>query len=1116
METKTLIYRKLEDFIKKYYTNELLKGLILFIGLGLMYVLFTLLIEYFLWLSPIGRTVLFWLFIAVELFLLFRFILFPLSKLIKLQKGIDYKQASAIIGSHFSEVNDQLTNFLQLSEDTNQSELLVASIEQKANKLQPIPFGNAINYKKNIKYLPWAIIPLLFFAFFMLSGNGTILSESMNRVVRFNEKFSPPAPFSLMVVNPNLQTEKGQDFILQVKSEGKIVPENAMLFIGEESYFMETVKPGVFEYRFERPTQNIEFYIQANTVTSDDYVLGVVAVPSISNFEMVLNFPSYINRKPEIIKGTGNAIVPEGTRVTWKVNTLATTKVDWYDFKTLSAFTVNDNRFQFTKNIIQNVDYQILTSNQKVKNYEKLNYQIATIKDQYPTISITNVPDTIAAKKNILIGQVSDDYGLSKLQIVYYPKGNEEAAKKALIAVKKDVFDQFVFSFPGQLPLEEGVSYEYYFEVFDNDAIHNFKSSKSTVFFDRIATEEEKEDQLLQDQNNNINSLQKSIKNQDKQLSELEKLQKMGKENKQLDFKDQQKINDFIKRQKQQEQMMKEFSKKLEDNLKEFKSDPNDEFKKQLEERLENSKKEAEENQELLDELQKLSEKLQEEDLFEKMNEFKQSSKNQTKNLEQLVELTKRYYVERKAQQMAEKLDKLAQKQEQLVKEDAKNTDENQNKLNKEFDAIQKELRDLDKDNKELKSPMDIPSDEKQEESIKEDMKKASDELQKEQKEKAKPKQKSAAEKMKQMGASMMESMASDSAEQLEEDVAMLRQILDNLLAFSFTQEGLMNNFKTIARGSPSYNKYLKKQQDLKQQFKHVDDSLFALSLRNPMLTEKVTEEIGNVQYNVDRSLEVLADANVSRGVSFQQYTVAASNRLADLLSDMLNSMQMQMSGSGSGKSKGTPKPGSGNGGGQLPDIIQKQQGLSDKMKEGMQKGEKEGGEKKGDKEGDKGKEGEKGKKPGESGSHGSSGGDGDSEQNAKELMEIYKEQRRLREQLQDALNKQGLTPDGKKVLDQMKDAEKQILNKGFKNEVLQRMLNIKYEMLKLEKAVQQQGEDSKRQSQTNTKEYNSNSNLLTPDLKEYLNSIEILNRQTLPLRPNFNQKVQEYFKTND
>ena len=35
-------------------------------------------------------------------------------------------------------------------------------------------------------------------------------------------------------------------------------------------------------------------------------------------------------------------------------------------------------------------------------------------------------------------------------------------------------------------------------------------------------------------------------------------------------------------------------------------------------------------------------------------------------------------------------------------------------------------------------------------------------------------------------------------------------------------------------------------------------------------------------------------------------------------------------------------------------------------------------------------------------------------------------------------------------------------------------------------------------------------------DFTQYLNSIEILNRQSLPLRSNFNQKVQEYFKSND
>ena len=117
---------------------------------------------------------------------------------------------------------------------------------------------------------------------------------------------------------------------------------------------------------------------------------------------------------------------------------------------------------------------------------------------------------------------------------------------------------------------------------------------------------------------------------------------------------------------------------------------------------------------------------------------------------------------------------------------------------------------------------------------------------------------------------------------------------------------------------------------------------------------------------------------------------------------------------------------------------------------------------------------------------------------------------------LQKELNKQGIGGSGQNALNQMKQIEKQLLNKGFNNEVIQKALNLKYELLKLEKAIQEQGEDKKRQSETNKKEFNNQTNALPTRLQEYLNSIEILNRQSLPLRSNFNQKVQEYFKTND
>ena len=1102
MEQTNFIYQKLELFIKKFYTNELIRGIIFFIGLGLLYFLFTLFVEYFLWLKPIGRTVLFWTFIGVEIFLLLRFILFPIFKLFKLKKGIDYKEASAIIGNHFTEVSDKLTNFLQLSDSDlhhNKSELLLASIEQKANSLQPIPFGNAINFNTNRKYLPLAILPILLFAFFYVSGNSKIISQSLNRVVHFQDQFLPPAPFQFVVLNSNLQTEQNKDFIIRIKTEGKIVPENAMIFIGEESYFMETTKAGEFQYKIEKPLSNVLFHLEANAVSSSDYELNVVAVPSIANFEMQLNFPSYLKRKPEIIKGNGNAIIPEGTRVTWKINTQATQNVNWKDLSSNFSFSKSENTFTFSKNIFQNTEYQILTSNSNVKNYEKLNYQISVVNDQFPTINVNNAPDSLKMDKSYVLGQISDDYGLYRLQIVYYPKNKPEASKRGTIAVKSNLYDQFIFAFPSSLPVEQGVSYDYYFEVFDNDAIHNFKSTKSSVFSNRIATDEEKQDQDLQQQNENINSLEKSLKNQDKQISELDKLQKSGKEKETLEFKEQQKINDFIKRQNQQDKMMQEFAEKMKGNLDKTKTDKKDEFKEELQKRLDNVDKDLEKNKKLLEELKELNEKIQQEDLMEKMDKFKQTAKNQSKSLEQLVELTKKYYVQKKAEQLKDKLDKLSQKQEDLSNKEKENTKENQDEINKQFDQIKEDLQDLDKENKELKKPLDIPNNKEEQKSIDEDLKKASDELQKDKKATAKPKQKSAAKKMKQMSQKMEDSMEQGEMEQLEEDVTMLRQILDNLIAFSFSQEDLLAKFKTAKIGSPAFNKNLKIQQDLKLQFKHIDDSLFSMSLRNPKIGENLTKEIGNAQYNLDKSLETLVDAQVSKGVSHQQYTVSSANKLADFLSDILNNMQMSMSGEGPGK----PKPGQSEGM-QLPDIIKKQEGLAEKMKNGMKKGLKPG-------EGKEGKEGKEGNKNGLEGLNGEDG-----EGDAQAIMTIYKEQKQLREALQNELNNQGIGGNGQNALEQMKEIEKQLLNKGFKNETLQKILNVKQELLKLNTAIQQQGQENKRQAETNKKEFSNQSKPLPPALLDYLNSIEILNRQSLPLRSNLNQKVQEYFNKND
>ena len=170
MKTNTEITTKLTLFIRKFYTNKLLKGSLLFISIGLLYFIFTILVEYFLWLKPAYRTVLFWLFIIVELTLLFQFIILPLFYLFGFKKGITYKESAKIIGNHFPEVQDKLTNLLQLQDTSNTSELVLASIDQKTSELSPIHFKTAINFTHNLKYVIYVALPLLVFIGFQFSG----------------------------------------------------------------------------------------------------------------------------------------------------------------------------------------------------------------------------------------------------------------------------------------------------------------------------------------------------------------------------------------------------------------------------------------------------------------------------------------------------------------------------------------------------------------------------------------------------------------------------------------------------------------------------------------------------------------------------------------------------------------------------------------------------------------------------------------------------------------------------------------------------------------------------------------------------------------------------------
>ncbi len=1108
------IQSKLQEFVKKYYTNELIKGLILFFSFGLLYFIFTLLIEHFLWLKPTARTLLFWLFIAVEMALLVKYIFIPISKLVGFQKGISLQDASKIIGNHFKEVDDKLLNILQLNDTSNQSELLLASINQKAKGLQPIPFKRAVDFTKNKKYLKYLLFPIAIWLLVYISGNKSLFSDSYERVINHQMAYEPPAPFSFHILNDNLNVIEGKSLKINIETRGKTLPEDVKIHFSEQDFYLQNNGLGAFEYTFSSVQKPTRFYMESNGVASKKYTINVIETPTITGFEMVLNYPSYTKKRNETLKNTGNAIVPQGTGITWKITTKSTSKVSFLASEEQLFIEKEKNSFQLDKRIQKSLEYEVSTSNDNLKNYEALDFAIQVVKDEYPKISVKSDIDSITRGPIQFAGQLSDDYGLQALELVYYNTNNKASVKKHQLKINNSSFEEFYYIFPEGIELIDGVDYEMYFEVTDNDKVNGVKRAKSKLFSYYKKTEKEVKDQLLDEQQNSISDLEKTLGKSKKIKEEFQKMQESLQNKSEMDWNDQKKLQNFMERQQQYEKMMQQQTEQIQQNLEEQPKSENkslEERKKEIEERLKEAKDLAKQEK-LLEELKKLAEKLQKEELTEKLKKLTEENKQNERSLERILELTKRFYVEQKANQIKEKLEELSKKQEDLSKSE-ENSSEKQKVLNKEFDDIKKELNELEKENKALKRPMDLTKTDKEEKEVDEEQKEATDKLeeseeqeqqeggseeQKENKNAASKSQKSAAKKIKKMSGKMKDFLdaMSGGEESEEEDIEALRAILENLLEFSFQQEDLMNDFSKIDNSHPEFAKKLKNQHVLREYFEHIDDSLYTLSMRQPKISSKIFKDISNIHYHLDESLSHFAADQFNIGISDQQFVMTSTNNLAYLLSNILNSMQNATPSAGSGKGKKKGKSFS------LPDIIQKQGEMMKKMKDGLKLGEKPG---------------EKGAQQGEKGKNSQKSGEG--EQMNGELYEIYKQQAQMRQQLKDLLgdkkgkNGKGL---GNKVEKQMEELEQDLLEKGFTNEVLQKMMQLKHELLKLKEATQEQGQEEKRESNKNQQEFEKRNIKSINRKKLWFNQNEILNRQSLPLRTIYKKKVQEYFRAND
>ncbi len=1099
----SVLQQKLDEFIKKFYLNRLLKGGLLVVGGIIAFFLLAAFLEYFGHFGRGFRAFLFFSFIAFALGIIGFYVIVPILKLLRIGKTINYKQASTIIGNHFPEIKDKLLNTLQLQEQSTNSnnELLLASINQRTKNLSPFSFTKAVDFKKSVKkYSRYALLPLIM-AGIILVFQSNILTSSVNRIVSYNQQFAKEAPFEFVLKNTNLNVLRNADFKIEVSTKGKNLPAEVFITIDNHNIKMEKEGKNTFSYQFQNLTANHIFYFTDGEFTSNSYELKVLPNPVIANFKVNVSYPAYTGKKNETIQNTGDLTVPKGTKLEWQFNTKDAEKMNFmFDNKMLAA-QKTDDVFAVQQIVLKNTQYYIQLANRFITQKDTIKYTIQSIDDRYPGIVAEQKPDSINPFIYYFYGKADDDYGISRLQFVYKNLTQNSVLQTLPVSIGKSTDEIFYYMVDIQsLIKQEGDELEYYFEVWDNDAVNGKKSSKSAIFKTIAPSKQELSAQA--------ESSSKGIKQKlDEAMKESISLQKRSQElNKELlennlEWQQEQKVKDFINDQK-----------KLENKLEQLKNEnkAKNEREKQLtpqDEELLKKQKELEKlfNELLTPEMKAMMKKLEEmmkeqnkEGMQQELDKMKMKNEEMQKQLDRTLEQFKQMEIEKKLEEQLNELNELAQKQEELAEKTGKKAENNeelkkeQEEIDKKFEEIEKEIKDIEKKNDELENKMELEDTKQDQEEINESLDESKESLEKKKNNKAAENQKKAADKMKKMAEKMKKAAEKDKEKQQEEDYYTLRQILENLIELSDAQENLIKQMQEVRSYNPKYVELSAKQRKLKEETKAVEDSLLALSKRQIAIKTFVNKEISGINNNMEKAIESFGKIEIIQGTVKQQYVMTGFNNLAVMLSESLKQMQEQMNeqkdkkpGSGQCKNPGGKKPGKpGNKGkpkaGSIGDMQKK---MGEKMQE-MQNGMKNG------------------KKP-----------------TSEEFAKIAAQQEALRrelgrlQQMMKEEGKEGAFGDLKKTQDLMEKQERDLVNKQITPETIQRKQEIETRMLEHEKAEKEQEQDNKREAEQATETTKS----IPPAIKEYLEKkareMELLRSLPAELSPYYKDKVREYFK---
>ncbi|MCX7875117.1 MAG: hypothetical protein N2321_03000 [Melioribacteraceae bacterium] len=924
------IHNKIRNYLNKQKRKEGLEQFFLWLTIFFISVLIISILEAFFNFTKQERTFIVYAFLLVSLFSFIFFVGYKFIKDFIFYLNPDYEKTSKEIGDKFPQIKDELTNILQLKNESSKNtsfELIEAAFDNLYDKIKDIDFSSVIDYSKTKKRFKITLFFLL--AFVLLFAIVNPLSSSVYRLVNYNRDFSPPPEFYFSISPTNKTITKGENVLINISVIGKQQKEISFYYRNEdESEFTQKkleLNNNFTTYSFLSLTKSTEFYVQHKNIKSSLFKINVINRPIINLVDVEIIPPSYSKLQAQFQRDNGNITALKGSKV--KLNLYASRELlsskIIFDDSTEKPMQIAGNKAYTEININKNSSYHFeIIDKSNIRNDNPVEYTISVENDLFPSIEL------ISPKEDIKLGtenriplsiKVSDDYGFSKLTLNYNLVSSKyrkpyESYQSIPITFNKELKQDDVFFVWDLSPLflTEGETISFYLEVFDNDNISGPKSTKSKEIKIFIPSLDELFNSIEKTQQSTVNELNETFKEAEKLQNELKKLSDELKQNsREINWQEKEKIEKATEKFEQIGNKLNEISQKLNEMQKEILK--NNLLSEETLNKYNELQKLLEQfdNEELKNALKKMQDALKNlvrENVQMSLEELKANEEFIKNSIERTLNLLKRIQVEQKVDELIKRTENLIEElkeiSEQTEKSNLNNPDtkkelsEKQKNINSKVDQLKNTIEDL---KAKMNSIKDMPNDLL--DKIKNEFENQNnDELSEETLKQLNQLQKmNALQNQKQLSSNMqmMKKQFQNLQSQIQQTNQMrsffeMAKILDDLITLSKEQEELRKQTEQTAPSINDLNRNIKSQNQLSNNLIKILDKMSNLSQKTFAITPEMGKAIGKALNEMRQAQSSLQNQNLPIANNYQRNAMQYINEAATLLK---GSMEQLMSG---------------------------------------------------------------------------------------------------------------------------------------------------------------------------------------------------------------------------